>query len=127
MEFILKTFYGWLSKTSDPGPALRQISYFLHVLVLEGKLQDRSLCLFPITLGGNALDQRSGTVDTIDDLKPLRSVQGRHFTNFEMLDMKIVSALNKIIQNSYSRKRVRLEEQRAQTKIVFFGDDRMLS
>ena len=39
------------------------------------------------------------TVDTVDDLKSSRSVQG-HFPNFEMLDAKIASALNKIIQNS---------------------------
>ena len=45
-------------------------------------------------------------VDSEDDLKSSHSLQGcTHFPNFEMLDAKIASALNKIIQNSTSRKR----------------------
>ena len=40
-------------------------------------------------------------VDSVDDLKSSRSVQGHHFPNLKMLDAKIASALNKIIQNSY--------------------------
>ena len=39
-------------------------------------------------------------VDSLDELKSSRSVYGKDFPNFEMLDAKIASALNKIIQNS---------------------------
>ena len=39
-------------------------------------------------------------VDSMDELKSPRSVAGKKFPNFEMLDAKIASALNKIIQNS---------------------------
>ena len=35
------------------------------------------------------------------------------FPNFEMLDAKIASALDQIIQNSHFKKKVRLEEQKA--------------
>ena len=42
-----------------------------------------------------------------------------HFANFEMLDAKIASALNKIIQNSQFRKKVNLEEQKAQKEDWF--------
>ena len=38
---------------------------------------------------------------------------GKDFPNFEMLDAKIASALNKIIQNSLFKKKVSLEEQNA--------------
>ena len=58
-------------------------------------------------------------VDTFDDPMSSRPVQGHHLPNFEMLDAKIASALNKIIQNSYLRKRVSLEEQRAQVQDRF--------
>ena len=51
------------------------------------------------------------TVDSMDNLKSSRSIRRCHFPNFEMLDAKIASALNKIIQNSYFKKKVRLEEQ----------------
>ena len=50
----------------------------------------------------------------MDDLKPSHSVQGYHVPDFEMLDAKVASALNKIIQNSYFKKKVSPEEQKAQ-------------
>ena len=39
-------------------------------------------------------------VDSLGELKSSRSVYGKDLLNFEMLDAKIASALNKIIQNS---------------------------
>ena len=52
-------------------------------------------------------------VDSVDELKPSRSIAGNNFQKFEMLDAKIASALNKIIQNSRCKKKVSLEEQKA--------------
>ena len=43
----------------------------------------------------------------------------RIFPNFEMLDARIASGLNKIIQNSYFKKRVSLEEQKTQKDDLF--------
>ena len=57
-------------------------------------------------------------VDSMDELKSSRSVAGKKFPNFEMLDAKIAPALNKIIQNSHSKK-VRLEKQKAQNEDRF--------
>ena len=59
-------------------------------------------------------------VDSMEELKSSRSVAGKNFPNFEMLDAKIASALNKIIQNSHFKKKGSLEEQKAQK------DDRFL-
>ena len=53
-------------------------------------------------------------VDSLDDFKSSRSVYGKNFPNFEMLDAKIASALNKTVQNSHFKKKVSLEEQKAQ-------------
>ena len=50
---------------------------------------------------------------------PRDPVSGKNFPNFEMLDAKIASALNKIIQNSQFKKKVSLEEQKAQKKDRF--------
>ena len=58
-------------------------------------------------------------VDSLDELKSSRSVSGKNFPNFEMLDAKIASALNKIIQNSKFQKKVSLEEQKAQKEDRF--------
>ena len=49
----------------------------------------------------------------------LRSVYGEDFPNFEMLDAKIASAVNKIIQTSQFNKKVSLEEQKAQKECRF--------
>ena len=46
-------------------------------------------------------------------------VAGKNFSNFEMLDAKIASGLNKIIQNSQFKKKVSVEEQKAQKQDQF--------
>ena len=58
-------------------------------------------------------------VDSVDELISSRSVSGRNFPHFEMLDAKIASALNTIIQNSQFKKKVSLEEQKAQKEDWF--------
>ena len=57
-------------------------------------------------------------VDSLDELKSLRSVCG---PNFEMLDTKIASALNNINQNFQFKKKVSLEEHKAQKEDRFLG------
>ena len=59
------------------------------------------------------------TVDSVDQLKSSRSIEGKDFPNCEMLDGRIASALNKIIQESHVKKKVSLEEQRAHTEDRF--------
>ena len=50
----------------------------------------------------------------VDDLKSSRSIQGvTPFSDFELLDARIGSSLNKIIQNSCFEKKVSLEEHKA--------------
>ena len=62
-------------------------------------------------------------VDSVDDLKSSRSIQVYHFPDFDMLDAKIPSGLNKIMHNSYFKKNVSPEEQTAQLHDRFFEDD----
>ena len=56
-------------------------------------------------------------VDSEDELKSSRAVASKRVPNFEMLDAKIASALNKIIQNF--KKKVSLEEQKAKKEDRF--------
>ena len=53
-------------------------------------------------------------VDSVDDLKSSPSVRGIQMPNFEVLDARIASALNRIIHNTQFKRRVSLEEQKAQ-------------
>ena len=52
-------------------------------------------------------------VETVDDLKSSRSIKGTHGPDFELLDARIASALNNIIQNTGFKKKVSLEEMKA--------------
>ena len=65
------------------------------------------------------MDQGSGDCGFFGRIKILRSVSGKIFPNFEMLDAKIASALNKLIQNSQFKKKISLEELKAQKEDPF--------
>ena len=66
------------------------------------------------------MDQRSGVmVDSVDELKSSSSTRGISMPNFEVLDARIASALNKIIHNSQFKRRISLEEQKAQKEDRF--------
>ena len=58
-------------------------------------------------------------VDSVDDFKSSSSTRGISMPNFEVLGARIASALNKIIHNSHSKRRISLEEQKAQKQDRF--------
>ena len=63
------------------------------------------MLLFKFPYGNNATDQRSGDGFSVDDVKSSCSFQGyTPFPDFELLDARIASVLNNIIQNPTSRK-----------------------
>ena len=66
-------------------------------------------------------------VETVDDLKSSSSIQSISMPNFEVLDARIASALNQITQNTRCKKKVSLEEQKAQKRTVLFVEDRSLT
>ena len=57
---------------------------------------------------------------------PSISIKGEDSPNIEMLDARIASALNKIIQNPFFIKKISLEEQKAQRKTDRFRNLRQL-
>ena len=54
------------------------------------------------------------SVDSVDELRSSSSSRGTSMPKFEVLDASIASALNKIIHNSHFKRRISLEEQKAQ-------------
>ena len=52
-------------------------------------------------------------VESVDDLKSSRSIEGTPGPDFELVDARIASALNKIIQNTRFKTKVSLEEMKA--------------
>ena len=59
-------------------------------------------------------------VDSVDDFKSLCSVRGIRMPDFEVFDAKIPSALNRIIHNTQFKRKVSLEEKKAQKQDRFF-------
>ena len=59
-------------------------------------------------------------VDSVDDLRSSSSIRGISMPNFEVLDARIASALNKIIHHSHFKRRISVEEQKAQKQDSFF-------
>ena len=58
-------------------------------------------------------------VDSVDELRSSSSIRGISMPNFEVLDAGIASALNKIIHNSHFKRKISLEEQKAQKEDRF--------
>ena len=67
-------------------------------------------------------------VDSVDELRSSSSTRGISMPNFEVLDARIASTLNKIIHNSQFKRRISLEEQKAQKEDRFLrgGTDCLL-
>ena len=59
-------------------------------------------------------------VDSVDDLMSSSSTRGIQMPNFDVLDARIASALNRFIHNSHFKRRISLEEQKAQKQDCFF-------
>ena len=51
-------------------------------------------------------------VESVDDRKSSRSIKGTHGPDFEVLDVRIASALNRIIHSTHFRRKVSLEEKK---------------
>ena len=66
-------------------------------------------------------------VDSVEDLRSSSSTRGISMPNFEVLDARIASALNKIIHNSQFKRRISLEEKKKPRKrTVSFAADCLL-
>ena len=61
-------------------------------------------------------------VDSVDELRTSSSIRGISMPKFQVLDARIASALYKIIHNSHFKRRISLEEQKAQKQDRFLRD-----
>ena len=97
--------------------------------LLEDKIQDRGMYLLA-RLPTEAMQwiKEMELVDSVDDLRSSSSIRGISMPNFEVLDARIASALNKISHNSYFKRRISLEEQKGpERRTVSFEVDRLLT
>ena len=65
-----------------------------------------------------------GVVDSLDEIKSSRSVSGKDFPNFETLDAKIASALNKIVRIPSSQRRSASRSRKPKKRTGFCEGDK---
>ena len=58
-------------------------------------------------------------VDSVDDLMSSSSIRGIQMPNYEVLDARIASALNRVIHNSHFKRRISLEDQKGPERGLF--------
>ena len=75
--------------------------------------------MFTISYGSYAVIKEVEMVESVDELRSSSPTRGISMPNFEVLDARIASALNKIIHNSHFKRRTSLEEQKAQKQDRF--------
>ena len=64
-------------------------------------------------------------VDSVDESRSSSSTRGISMPNFEVLDARIASALNKIIHKSHFKRKISMEEQKPRKRTVSFEVDRL--
>ena len=104
MVVITAELHGRTAKTASNGIAIRQIPYPQSFLVWKIRFKNQVTNCYDFPSDAILWIKEVEMVDSLDELKSSRSVCGKDFPNFEMLDAKIASALNKIIQNSQFKK-----------------------
>ena len=103
------------------GIAIRQIPQSTIILGLDGRY-DSKIKWLPVLIFRRKQcsgSKKSGDGWFFGRVEILAISLWKGFPNFEMLDAKIASALNKMIQNSQFKKQVSLKEQKAQKEDRF--------
>ena len=96
---------GRRAKTLNFGITTRQIPLSIIILGVENKIQNTGLKWFWFCVGSYVMDQRSGEGWFLGWANIFTVSFWNVFANFEMLDAKNASALNKITQKSQFKKR----------------------
>ena len=116
---ILKELWSRPTTTADFGSSFWQIHHTSNIRLLEDKIQDWGMYLFTISNGSYAVDQRSGDGWISGWSKIFAFYKRNSNARFDVLDEKIASALNRIIHNSHFKRRISLEEMKAQKEDLF--------
>ena len=66
-------------------------------------------------------------VDSVDDLMSSSSIRSISMPNFEVLDARIASAVNKIIHNSHLKEESVWRKRRPRSRTVSFEEGRLLT
>ena len=106
---LIKELWGRPTTTADCGSSFRQIPNTSHMCLLEDKIQKLSCSQF--------LTEAMLWIKEVEMVES--SVRGIQMPKVQVLDAKIAPALNRIVHNSHFKRRIGLEEQKAQKQDRF--------
>ena len=119
LKELIRKLYGWTTEESSLRNAFRKSPWSFYVSVLEDEFQDRSMFLFRFLTDTMLWIKELEMTKSVGDLMTSLSTRRYKFPNFEMLDAKIASALQRIISNPFFNRRV--------PRTDFFEEDRLLA
>ena len=116
---LFKELWGRPTTTAGFRSSFWQIAYTSHVCLLEVKTGDWGITCSQFLTEAVLWIREVELVDSVDELRSSSSTRGISMPNFEVLDARIASALNKIIHKSHFKRRISLEEQKVQKQDRF--------
>ena len=122
---LFKELWGRPTTTADFGSSLWKVPYTSYVCLLEDR--PRYVLVHDFPTEAMLWIKEVEMVVSVDDLRSSCSVRGFQMPNFEVVDAKIASALNRIIQNTASRKRSVWSNKKPKKRTFSFVEDRSLT
>ena len=116
---FLKEVWSRPTTSADRRSSFWQIPNTSYVWLLEDNIQTEVCTCSQFPTDAMLWITEVVMVDSVDDLMSSSSVSGIRMPDFEVLDAGITQALNRIFNNSHSKRRSSLEEQKAQKQERF--------
>ena len=112
--------------TAHFGFSFWQVHYTSHACLLDDKIQDWCACSQFSTEALRRIKEVEMVV-SVDDFKSSSSVRGIRMPDFEVLDARIASALDRIIHNTQFKKGQAGENEKSKKRTVSFVEERSLT
>ena len=116
---FFKELLGRPTTTVDSGSSFWLIPQSSNICLLEERFKTEVCICEQFPTEAILWNKEVEMVESVDDLKTSSSTRGIRMPDFEVLDARIASALNKIIHNSHFKRRISLQEEKAQKQDRF--------
>ena len=117
---LFKELWSRPTTTADIGSTFRQILHTSNFACWKIRFKIEVCTCSQVPTEAMQWIKEVDLFDSVDELRSSSSIRGIPMPNFEVLDARIASALNKFIHNSQFKRRISLEEQKAQKQDRFF-------
>ena len=111
VEETIQRIWSRRTTTADFGSSFRQIHHTSNIRLLEIRFKTEVCTCSQFLTEAMQWIKEVEMVESVDELRSSSSTRGISMPNFDVLDARIASALQRIIHNSHFKRRICLEEQ----------------